>query len=74
MPESIWITTLDTEDDGEEYCLAYTSLEGALEAVLGFALEQTDDPHTNVRWLTETQWECIATGTSMWITEVEVVK
>jgi len=68
--QSIWITTLDNEDEGEEHHLAYTSFEGALEAVQGFA---TDQP-TPVRWITETQWECIDTATSMWIEEVEVVK
>ena len=67
---SIWITILDQEDEGEEYCLAYPSLEGALEAVQGFA----DDQPTPVRWITDTQWECIETSTSMWIEEVEVVK
>lgn len=69
-PKSIWITTLDQEDEGEEYHLAYTSLEGALEAVQGFAVDQ----QRPVRWLSETQWECIDTATSMWIEEVEIVR
>ena len=67
-PNPIYVTTLDVEDDDEHH-LAYTTYEAALASVQEWAANQPGP----VRWVTDTQWECIDTATSMWMEAVEVV-